>query len=92
MVLPAAAMAIAFGPHLPDADWMPIATLVAMQPSLQQSALVTAQRVATSPRCRARSPARLSSALGHVVMADRVPPLMVPLRGPRRGVAQRWWE
>jgi len=40
VVLPAAAMAIAFGPHLPDADWMPIATLVAMQPSLQQSALV----------------------------------------------------
>jgi len=43
-------VAIAFGLHLPDADWMPIATLVAMQPSLQQSALVTAQRVATSPR------------------------------------------
>lgn len=39
-------VAIAFGLHLPNADWMPIATLVAMKPSLQQSALVAEQRVA----------------------------------------------
>jgi hypothetical protein len=42
----AIAVGIAFGLHLPNADWMPIATLVAMKPSLEQSALVAEQRVA----------------------------------------------
>ena len=42
----AIATAIAFGLHLPDADWMPIATLVAAKLSLQQSALVAGQRLA----------------------------------------------
>ncbi|WP_433299296.1 FUSC family protein [Actinoplanes sp. CA-030573] len=42
----AIAVAIAFGLDLPNADWMPIAALVAMKPSLQQSALVAEQRVA----------------------------------------------
>jgi Fusaric acid resistance protein-like len=41
-----AAVAIAFGLHVPNADWMPVATLVAMKPSLQQSALVAGQRLA----------------------------------------------
>jgi hypothetical protein len=40
------AVAIAFGLHLPNADWMPVATIVALKPSLQQSALVAEQRVA----------------------------------------------
>ncbi len=40
------AVAIAFGLHLPNADWMPVATLVAMKPSLQQSALAAEQRLA----------------------------------------------
>ena len=40
------AVAIAFGLHLPNADWMPVATLVAMKPSLQQSALIAEQRLA----------------------------------------------
>lgn len=40
------AVAIAFGLHQPNADWMPVATIVAMKPSLQQSALVTEQRLA----------------------------------------------
>ena len=40
------AVAIAFGLHLPDADWMPIATLVAMKTTLQQAALVAEQRLA----------------------------------------------
>jgi len=39
------AVAIAFGLHLPNADWMPIATLVAMKPSLKQSGLVAVQRL-----------------------------------------------
>jgi uncharacterized membrane protein YccC len=39
------AVAIAFGLHLPNADWMPIATLVAMKPSLEQSRLVAEQRL-----------------------------------------------
>ena len=40
------AMAIAFGLKLPDAYWMPIAAIIAMKPSLQQSTLVAVQRVA----------------------------------------------
>lgn len=40
------AVAIAFGLHLPNADWMPVATLVAMKPSLEQSTLVAEQRLA----------------------------------------------
>lgn len=32
-------LAIAFGLHLPNADWMPIAALAAMKSSLQQSTL-----------------------------------------------------
>jgi uncharacterized membrane protein YccC len=39
-------VAIAFGFHLPDADWMPIACLVAMKSSLAQSTLVAMQRLA----------------------------------------------
>jgi uncharacterized membrane protein YccC len=42
----AISVAIAFGLHLPNAYWMPIATLVAMKPSLQQSTLVAEQRLA----------------------------------------------
>ena len=40
------AVAIAFGLKLPDAYWMPIAAIIAMKPSLQQSTLVAEQRVA----------------------------------------------
>ena len=41
----AAAVAIAFGWHLSSADWMPIATLIAMKVSLQQSTIRAAQRL-----------------------------------------------
>jgi hypothetical protein len=40
------AIAIAFGLHLTDADWMPLATIVAMKPTLQQSTLRGTQRLA----------------------------------------------
>ena len=40
------AVAIAFGFHLPNADWMPIAVLVAMKTTLQQAALASEQRIA----------------------------------------------
>ena len=39
-------VAIAFGLNLPNADWMPIATLVAMKTSLNQATLAAEQRVA----------------------------------------------
>ena len=39
-------VAISYGLKLPDADWMPIAAIIAMKPSLQQSVLVAEQRVA----------------------------------------------
>ncbi len=42
----AGSAAIAFGLHQPNADWMVIATLIAMKPSLEQSRLVGLQRVA----------------------------------------------
>ncbi len=41
----AASAAIAFGGNLPSADWMPIATIVAMKPSLEQSKLFGEQRL-----------------------------------------------
>ena len=41
----AASAAIAYGFHEPNADWMVIATLIAMKPSLEQSRLVGRQRV-----------------------------------------------
>ena len=40
------AVSIAFGLHLPNADWMPIAALVAMKSSLQQSTVAAMQRLA----------------------------------------------
>lgn len=40
------AVAIAVGSHQPNAVWLPIATLIAMKPSFQQSALVAEQRLA----------------------------------------------
>ena len=39
-------VAIAFGFDVPDADWMPVATIVAMKASLDQSLLVAEQRLA----------------------------------------------
>ena len=42
----AAAAAIAFGLHQPNADWMPVSALAAMKPSLAQSALAAEQRLA----------------------------------------------
>src|ERR1700674_5805937 len=39
------AVAIAFGLHLPNAAWMPLATVAAMKTSLDQSTLVAEQRV-----------------------------------------------
>ena len=41
----AASAAIAYGFHEPNADWMVIATLIAMKPSIEQSRLVGLQRV-----------------------------------------------
>ncbi len=40
------AVAITFGLALPDAYWMPVAAIIAMKPTLQQSAFVAAQRLA----------------------------------------------
>jgi fusaric acid resistance family protein len=39
-------VAISFGLQLPNAYWMPVATIVAMKPDLQQSSFVAVQRVA----------------------------------------------
>lgn len=39
-------VSIAFGLHLPNADWMPIATLVAMKSSLNQATMKAEQRIA----------------------------------------------
>ncbi len=42
----AGATAIAFGAHLSHADWTPIAAMAAMKPSLNQTGVVAAQRLA----------------------------------------------
>lgn len=42
----AGAVAIAFGPNLSYGYWLPIAALIAMKPSLKQSTLIAAQRLA----------------------------------------------
>ena len=42
---PTVAVAIAFGLHVPNADWMPVAALIAMKSSLQQSTLAAEQRL-----------------------------------------------
>jgi hypothetical protein len=42
----AGATAIAFGANLSHADWTPIAAIVAMKPSLEQTTVVAAQRLA----------------------------------------------
>jgi hypothetical protein len=42
----AGAVALAFGLNLPHGYWIPIAALVSMKPSLEQSALIAAQRLA----------------------------------------------
>ena len=42
----AGAAAIAFGADLPHGSWLPIATIAAMKPSLQQTTLVAVQRLA----------------------------------------------
>jgi uncharacterized membrane protein YccC len=42
---PTVAVAIAFGLHVPNADWMPVAALIAMKSKLDQSTLVAAQRL-----------------------------------------------
>jgi uncharacterized membrane protein YccC len=42
---PTVAVAFAFGLHVPNADWMSVAALVAMKSNLQQSAVVAEQRV-----------------------------------------------
>ncbi len=42
----AGSVALAFGLDLPHGYWMPVAAMVAMKPSLQQSTLVAAQRLA----------------------------------------------
>ncbi len=39
------AVAIAFGLQVPNADWMPVGTLVAMKPDLQQSTLQAVRRI-----------------------------------------------
>jgi hypothetical protein len=42
----AGTVALAFGLNLPHGYWLPIAAMVAMKPSLQQAALIAAQRMA----------------------------------------------
>ena len=42
----ALAAGIAFGLHQANADWMPVSTIAAMKPSLEQSALAAEQRLA----------------------------------------------
>ena len=46
MIAIAGSVALAFGLNLSHGYWLPIATIVALKPSLQQATLVSVQRVA----------------------------------------------
>ncbi|NYJ07919.1 FUSC family protein [Petropleomorpha daqingensis] len=45
-VLVAGAVAIALGLHLPNASWLPVATIITLKPDIEQSKLIAEQRLA----------------------------------------------
>ena len=76
-------VAIAFGLQVPNANWMPIATIVAMKPSLQQSALVAEQRVAGTIRAMNYALYVAASAAVVLIAADLPNPSNLTAEGRR---------
>jgi uncharacterized membrane protein YgaE (UPF0421/DUF939 family) len=76
-------VAIAFGLQVPNANWMPIATIVAMKPSSQQSALVAKQRVAGTIRAMNYALYVAASAAVVLIAADLPNPSNLTAEGRR---------
>ncbi|MFF2571761.1 FUSC family protein [Streptomyces sp. NPDC058084] len=86
----AAAVAIAFGLDVPNADWMPVAALVAMKPSLGQSTLVAAQRLTGTVIGAALAAAVLMGVDNKIVMGAVIV-VLGGLAGAVRAVSYTWY-
>jgi hypothetical protein len=84
------AVAIAFGLKLPDAYWMPIAAIIAMKPSLQQSTLAAEQRVAGTIAGAAVA-AVVLLAVGNRTALEVVIVVLFALAGAIRTVSYTWY-
>jgi hypothetical protein len=85
-----AAVAIAFGLHLPSAAWMPIAAIIAMKPDLQQSTFVAEQRVAGTI-IGAAVAALVLLAVGNKTALEVVIVVLFALAGSIRTVSYTWY-
>ena len=84
------AVAIAFGLHLPNAYWMPVAAIVAMKPDLQQSTLVAEQRVAGTI-VGAAVAALILLTVGNKTALEVVIVVLFALAGSIRTVSYTWY-
>ncbi len=86
----AIAIAIAFGLKVPDAYWMPIAAIIAMKPSLQQSVLVAEQRVAGTI-IGAAAAAVVLLAVDNRTALEVIIVVLFALAGSIRSVSYTWY-
>jgi Fusaric acid resistance protein-like len=84
------AVAIAFGLQLPNAYWMPIAAIIAMKPSLQQSTFVAVQRVAGTVAGAAVA-ALVLLAVGNRTALEVIVVVLLALAGSIRTVSYTWY-
>jgi Fusaric acid resistance protein-like len=85
-----AAVAIAFGLHLPSAAWMPVAAIIAMKPDLQQSTFVAEQRVAGTI-IGAAVAALVLLAVGNKTALEVIIVVLFALAGSIRTVSYTWY-
>lgn len=94
VVIRAAAVAIAawiaFGLHLPNADWMPVSALVAMRPTLQQSAQVAEQRL-FGAIIGAVVAAALVTLIGNQVALEVIIVVLAAVAGALRAASYTWY-
>jgi len=85
-----AAVAIAFGLQLPNAYWMPVATIIAMKPSLQQSTFIAVQRVAGTVMGAAVA-ALVLLAVDNRTALEVIVVVLLALAGSIRTVGYTWY-
>ena len=89
------AVALAFGLNLSHGIWMPIAVIIAMKPSLQQSTLIAAQRIAGALTGAAAAALLLlipASETGSRLVATTLGLELVALVFLMHGAAIRFWN
>jgi len=86
----ALAAGIAFGLHQPNADWMPVSTIAAMKPSLEQSTLAAEQRLAGTI-IGAVVAAVFLLAVDTKTALEAVIAVLGALAGAIRGVSYAWY-